>query len=203
MSSFLGEIYMFNNEKCRSETIERKIYGCTDWHVTFSILGKILNITWVQINPQIELPEGPGLHLCINCVNFYKKTMQYFSPKTHIEWQFDDMRFIYCHNKNEFETPKWSIMWRPFGVWIWVWILITAIAYSLCFKNVNYGLDILFALLFQNLQCKWKRRWLLLALLLLTVISNAYLGVVTTNIVKPPKEKQFVNMLQMLDTPYR
>jgi hypothetical protein len=193
------------DEECRAETISRKPYGCIESHKILYLLALKMNVPLTDIEPNEneELPEGPGLHLCLVCnITDYEESMKYYSPKVHFILS-KDLWFTYCKYDSDFESVKWSNLTRPFGIWIWVWIFFTFIAYSILFMNVSYGLDIIFALLFQPIQNKWKIRWMYFALLLLAILSNAYLGVVTTDLVKPLKEKQIPTLSSAVQSQYR
>lgn len=96
----------------------------------------------------------------------------------------------HCYFDLPFEAAKLSTLFRPYDKFIWTGIILLLLVYSAVYTNPLIGLALFGFLLNQYVSKKLvnKLGW---ALLLSTVLTNAYLSIVTTDLVTPLRPRLY------------
>lgn len=100
-------------------------------------------------------------------------------------------KMMYCYYELPYAAPKLFHLFRPYDEFFWMGLIMTLVGYSAVYKNPLMGLALFGFLLGQGVPNKFLRK-LSVALLVLTVVTNAYLSVVTTDLVKPLRPELFL-----------
>lgn len=204
MSNTPGEMDNVNNPNCTSENYQEKPSRCQPTHVILGIIAKHFNLTLTPARDGEEhwlSPTVPGLHICLLCNTSEQdgdEKMKWYNPKvfkSHVQ----TLNFIYCYFPKvlQYQTVSWSSLTSPFDVYTWVMIIVSAVAMALFHRDPDYGFDIFGTLLAQSLQRSWSPG-LSSSLLVLIVLTNAYLGMVTTGLTRPLGEKQILDLHELI-----
>lgn len=114
---------------------------------------------------------------------YYSITSSFFGHDSYYEMG-------YCFYELPSESAKLSQLFRPYDKFIWSGLLLTLLAYSVMHRNPVLGLALFGFLLNQLVQNKLAIKFSV-TLLIATVLTNAYLGVVTADLVTPLRPRLY------------
>lgn len=180
-----------------------EVEGCSSAELAFRIFSLKLNLTIAlgTSPPALEYPTKPGLHICINCNESDCQAMKHFNPKVLLEYQ-SDFKFVTCYFQRNLASPHWSLFIRPFDPWIWIGLLCVAIVLRTFKRSPSNSFDILSLLFCQAAQNKgtFLTGFLSLGIMLFTY---AYLGMITTGLIKALPEKQIIDVRTAVELGFR
>jgi len=191
--------------ECRKESY--KMYkNCYYDGPVMSIMQQQLNISDVMLIDAFQDSYTPHPNVCIGC--FYdtdEDISEFITSKSshHIQLQTEEIKFLYCVTQEEYMSPGLDVFSKPFDKYVWICFLISSVGFAISNRSIHHGFDFIWGALAQSFQMKWSRSnllsWLLLGLI---IITNGYQGVITTDVIAPPKP-HVMNAKELLDKGYR
>lgn len=110
---------------------------------------------------------------------------------------FKQLSLIYCYPYQHFESPTFSMLTKPFDMYVWISIFFVILTVSLIYRDWEYGQDICWTLVMQPVQKTWSYEWSIL-FIMLNFLTTYFLDYVTTDLIKPRHEKQIDTLDELL-----
>jgi hypothetical protein len=197
-----GEAENVLNDACHvEESFKQKNSTCYSSHLLLGIMSRALNMTLRPVpDPQTDSePRLPSaVHLCILCnpIQFFDE-IQVYNPKLQVD-NYKDIKLAYCYKNPEMEDPKWTMLTKPFDLEVWICIGLSIIGFSLIYRDMQYGLDLIWFILGQV--SRERSKVLSCIFVIMIVIPVGYLCKVTTDTTSPLKEPQVKQLDDILFT---
>jgi hypothetical protein len=163
-----------------------KFPHCTYSEVVFRLVAYRVNVTFGPNSQLFSFSDDKYLSsidsdpiLIFNVEKPFISSEMYFEGQTSSILMNQDRVFIfYCSQDISYSDPSWLLLLESFDVETWVGICLTAVAFAIIYKNVSFGLDIVYILIGQTplMQRQWHRIPLIILLFAMFILSNIYCG---------------------------
>jgi hypothetical protein len=163
-----------------------KFPHCTYSEVVFRLVAYRVNVTFGPNSQLSSFSDDKYLSsidsdpiLIFNVEKPFISSEMYFEGQTSSILINQDRTYVfYCSKDITYSDPSWLLLLESFDVGTWVGICLTAVAFAIIYKNVSFGLDIVYILIGQTplMQRQWHRIPLIILLFAMFILSNIYCG---------------------------
>jgi len=114
---------------------------------------------------------------------------------------------LYCKDGHSSQDPTWLEIFALCDAYTWIGIIGSAIAAGIICKNLRYSLDVIFILLGQQQQCRWRREGkdILLGTFILSMmfVNQDYLSTLTNQVTAPLQNYKIPSLQELFGDGYR